>query len=166
MHLTAKLQLPKLNLNRCKELLNRRLSEGLAQASRQWLVTTAEIIPVWSGASKATFSPLASHAEYALLISPVVPSRIELGLEHGTAQYEADKNTGLYSFTYLTTLPHLVVNEYYNANEFRDPITGEQTFHLKRPGPYHFQEKGREAFKRFMQTEFVGLPDWRTCIEV
>ena len=72
--------------------------------------------------------------------------------------------TALYRFTYSTTLPHLIVNEYYNANLFRNPATGEPYFHLTNPGPYHFQEAGQRAFRQYASSQ-VSLPGWESFLD-
>ena len=83
-------------------------------------------------------------------------NRVQLGLEHGEAEFETNQDTGVYSFTYHTTLSHLYINEYYDATAWG--------FNLKTPGPYHFQERGRAAFQAEAIT--VILPDWRDSVSV
>jgi hypothetical protein len=148
--------------------LHARLSEAIAQAGCKWLVSVDEVVPVWSGASKATFTELAHQVGYPLSIgvSSTAPDRIDLGLETGTATFETNPATGIYSFSYETTLPHLIVNEYCNANTFINPQTQRPYFHLLHPGPYHFQEKGQKAFRDYVAHDFECLPDWRQCITV
>ena len=145
MKLIANLVCPRINLAKYKFDAHRFFSWALANAARTYLVNTADTLPAYGGASKATFTPLASYVEYTLAIGAVGPNTVSVGVGHGTADFKADPN-GHYQFTYYTTLPHLIINEYQNANEFRDE-NGKQYFHLKRPGPYHFQEKGEKAFR-------------------
>ncbi len=167
MKFKANFQIPKVNLSRFKNELHSHLSEKLAQAGAVWLQATAEgPVPVWSGASRATFQPLASYVGYVLSISPVAdaPNRISLGVGSGTATFEAGTSgPGIYSFSYTTTLPHLIFNEYHNANDY-PPVNGHQ-FHLRNPGPYDFQGKGKRAFQKFARDE-VGLPGWSSFIDV
>ena len=160
VHLTAKFRVPRIDIARYKAALNERLSEALAQAGCKWLYTVDEIIPTWSGASKATLSPLASYVGYSLVIGVVAgaPNRIDLGLAHGSATFEANQDQTRYSFSYATTLPHLVINEYHNANTFINPKTGQPYFHLRNPGPYHFQEAAAKALHEYLTTELEGLP--------
>jgi hypothetical protein len=167
MHLSAKFQVPRVNINRYRQVLHENLSETLAQVGMIWLHATAtEIVPVWSGASRATFSPLASYVGYVLSLSPVgnAPNRVQLGINNGEATFEANPDTGIYSFSYSTMLPHLIINEYYNANTFINPLTGQQYFHLINPGPYHFQEAGRRAFERFAAND-IQLPSWQNIVD-
>jgi len=167
MRLTGTFQIPRVNLGRFRQALHVRLSEALAQASMKWLEATAEAtVPVWSGASRATFSPLASYISYALSLTPVgtAPNRIELGVATGKGAFDVDDSQGIYSFTYSTTLPHLIVNEYSDANSFINPETGVPYFHLRNPGPYHFQEKGERAFRQYAST--TELPGWGSILDV
>jgi hypothetical protein len=166
MRLSAVFQVPRVNFARYRAALQERMSEVLKQAAVQYLRATAEgKVPVWSGASRATFSALASHVDYALFIAQAsgAPNRIDLGLAHGVGVFEIDATQGLFSFTYSTTLPHLIVNEYYNANTFINPKTGQPYFHLKTPGPYHFQEAGQDAFRE--ATAQVELPGWEDIMD-
>jgi hypothetical protein len=169
MHMSARFQVPKVNLARFKEALHARLSECLAQAAAIWLQTTATgIVPVWSGASRATFSELAGYVGYVLSfpIQSDAPNRIGWGVSEGTGTFmlQTDVAKGLYQFSYSTTLPHLMINEYYNANLFTNPLTGQPYFHLIHPGPYHFQEAGQEAFRRYASSEIV-LPGWDSILD-
>ena len=62
---------------------------------------------------------------------------------------------GRYVFTVPTTLPWLIINEYFDATQWG--------FHLKKPGPYDFQKKGQAAFRKFAET--VRLPDPFECLK-
>ncbi len=173
MKLKGTFEIPRVNFHRFREALHERLSDAIARAAFEWIRATAEgtraggpMVPVWSGASRATFSPLASEIGYRLLISPAgnAPNRISMGIAAGTGTFTMEPAAGVYDFTYSTTLPHLIINEYYNANEFRDPETGEPYFHLRYPGPYHFQEAGQKAFRDYAAQ--VRLPGWDAILDV
>ncbi len=171
MKLSFTCQMPRIAKARFRAELHRQLSEALAESCRVWLTTvikesTSVGLPIWSAASIATLAPLASHVAYSLALIPAAdaPNRVSFGLANGEADFEAGTQVaGLYTFTYYTTLPHLVINEYHNANTFGDQKTGK-TFHLKNPGPYHFQEKGLAAFRAFAST--LVLPGWRALLDV
>ncbi len=169
MHFTANLRLPKVDMNAFQQALNERLARATAEGAIVWLTKVIEDstprvgMPVWSAASRATFAPLASQVAFALSYIPTSASgrgdRIDVGIgaspgDNGT--FERGEKPGIYSFTYSTTLPHLIVNEYNNANDFT-PKTGNRRFHLTDPGPYHFQEKGKAAFLKHAAD--VSLPD-------
>ena len=140
-----------------KQLLHERLTETLVQGAFAWLTTVVDIVPVWTGASQSTFTPLASQVGYALNITPDpnAYNRAELGLSNVGLEWVTQN--GHYSFTYSTTLNHLIVNEYHNANEFLDE-NGNPYFHLKNPGPYNFQEAAAKAFEK--EAAEATLPGW------
>jgi hypothetical protein len=117
MKLIANFQAPRINLSAYKTAAHRYYSWVIASALRDWLVATRDTIPIYTGASRETFTPLASQVEFGSMNGP---------------------SGGRYSFTYDTTLAHLIINEYYDARQWG--------FHLIHPGPYNFQERGKKAF--------------------
>lgn len=150
MELKATFKAPRLDLQRYKKELQSHLGDTIAQAAFEWLSTVTKIVPVWSGASQATFLHLANQISMALNIAPVTrTSGVSLGLSEGEGRVDADPDNGRFTFTYRTTLFYLIYNEFNNANL-------EWGFHLKRPGPYHFQKAGQEAFEKLAST--VRLP--------
>jgi hypothetical protein len=131
-----------------KRQLEDELSESLARAAFQWLVTATGLIPVWSGASHGTFSDLANAIGFVQTIEPAATapadeSRYGKALSDGN--FVADVNKGLFYFEYSTELPHLVYNEYNNANVSPDPTLRHR---LINPGPYHFQIAARQAYEQ------------------
>jgi hypothetical protein len=117
-------------------------------------------VPVWSGASAATFMPLAAELGHQLTIQPLLysrGSRVNLGLENSDAEVLVADDGSKATFTYYTTLAHLIWNEYHNANIDPDPTKWPPPAELIEPGPYHFQEFGRQAFETFSQN--VSLPN-------
>jgi len=138
---------PRIDLDKFKDQLQTELLEVLTLAAFHWLDATAAQIPQWSGASAATFLHLARRISYALNISQagLAPNRVGLGLSHGQGDFILNRDKGQFSFFYQTTLPHLIWNEYNNANTNPDPTLFS---FLHDPGPYHFQQKGRAAFKK------------------
>jgi len=93
--------------------------------------------------------------EYNIPIFPVAPSRVDRGMSESSGSLEADATKGRYVFQYQTTLPWLIINEYFDATQWG--------FHLKKPGPYDFQKKGQAAFRKFAET--VRLPDPFECLK-
>jgi hypothetical protein len=145
MKFKAKYRAPRLDLARFKKALDREMTDLLTKAAAEWLHNTADTIPVWTGASRATFSVLASAAGYQLdpgfAVAP--DSRVaSADFGAGTGTFLADTKDGRYTFSYHSTLPHLYINENYDARPWG--------FRLTTPGPYHFEEKGAEAFKAYV----------------
>jgi len=156
MKFTGTLRAPRIDLDKYRRLLDTKLREAIAQAIFEWLeATVLAEVPVWSGASRATFLALARNIEYDIPISPVAPSRLGQGMSASSGSLEADAMKGRYVFHYSTTLPWLCINEVADATQWG--------FHLKKPGPYDFQKKGAAAFRRF--AENVRLPNPFECLK-
>lgn len=145
--LTARV--PELDLAEYKNTLHEFMVSRLKEAATKWLDETAMSIPVWSGSSRTTFSPLASHVEYALSIGATAPNTVNIGLEYGEATYEVNQTPGIYKFSYTTSLPRLLVNEKFDATQWG--------FHLINPGPYEFEKRGETKFEFYAAS--VELPD-------
>lgn len=134
-----------IDIEKTKELYHQYMMEKLTQVAFAWVNAAEAVVPVWTGASKATFLQLAHAVGFTITIvsSPTAPADAT-GL--GKAQSEGrlgpvDPDKGQYFFTYSTTLDHLIENEQINANTALG-------LHLKHPGPYHFQELGQAAFEK------------------
>ena len=163
MRLTGTLQVPRLNIAAYKKRLAEDMIDALTQAAFEWIQAATAEIPVWSGASHATFLELSREIGFQLQISQpgTAPNRVAYGTKHGDGDFISDANTGIFSFKYETDLKHLVYNEFNNANLTPDPgLFGR----LLNPGPYHFQETARAAYLRAIRG--VGLPDVRDFIKV
>lgn len=155
MRFKATFRRPKINLDRYKKDLDKHMREMLALGLAAWLeVVTAEV-PVWSGASRATFMKIAGEIGYPVTVSGGTAPEDRTGIGEAASKgvLVADIGSGEYTFTYGTTLPWLIWNEYHNANIDPDPTLFGR---LKKPGPYHFQVKGAAAFLH--ETRQMGLP--------
>ena len=150
MRIRAQLQLPQLSLQRYMTDMKARLGEQIARAAAEWLSTVTDVVPVWSGASRGTFLKLAHDISFAIDIAPTVASRVPLGQGHSEGRVDIDPQAGRYSFSYQTDLPHLLVNEATDATRFG--------FHLRQPGPYHFQEKGAKAVDSVLADTILPNP--------
>lgn len=156
MKMTATLRAPTFDRARYLAALTEHLSDALAHAAFEWIGAAIAEIPVWSGASHATFLPLARQLGFDLAISEKskAPRRVSLGLRNSNGDFKVEPEKGLFTFTYETKLRHLIYNEFNNANVTPDPGLFSR---LLDPGPYHFQAIAREAFLRSVSS--VGLPD-------
>jgi len=146
MKFTAQFSVPRIDVVAYRSALDKHMAHAIAQGLVVWLEAILAEIPVWSGASRATFTKLASHISYSIPIAPVAVDRIGMGQASSDGGMVTDKQTGEYSFTYSTTLPWLIWNEYHNANVEPDPSL---FYRVIKEGPYNFQAVGARAFLRF-----------------
>ncbi len=159
MKFKGQFSIPRIDVAAYRNALDAHMKGMIAQGLMEWLEAVLAEIPVWSGASRATFVKLAQQINYDLPVEPAAvqavhglfTSRIDRTVE-GMSQSEgsltANKETGEYTFTYSTTLPWLIWNEYHNANVEPDPTL---FYRLLEPGPYQFQIIGARAFLRFAE---------------
>ena len=146
MKCKAKFQVPRIDLAAYRAKLKKHMTEEICYALSEWLKAVIEKtavgeMPVWSGASRATFLKLARQIEYDIDIEPEVASRIQQGMDASVGTLDPNKKgDDRYTFTYTTTLPWLVTNENFNANLWPN-------FRLRKPGPYQFQLAGIDAFE-------------------
>jgi len=157
MKFTANFAVPSIDLAGYKSALNKHMTKVIIEATKEWLVAATGRVPVWSGASRATFSKLASEVKFDIEINPVVISRVGTGTAASEGRIETKDNQ--YTFIYHTTLPWLVWNESHNANVDPDPTLFSK---LINPGPYELVLTGLEAFKAFADT--VTLPSVKPFI--
>ncbi len=138
-----------------RDKLHAHLSEQIAHAAFLWLNAVLAQIPVWSGASHATFLRLARAVGYELAIQPRVISRIPYGQRHGDGEVVTDPGKGEYAFRFETSLAYLIYNEYNSANVTPDPTLFAK---LLQPGPYGFQQVGVKVFQEFAKTVRLPIP--------
>lgn len=100
-----------------------------------WVIGATTVIPVWSGASRATFLKLANQAKIDIVIEPLIVapigSRIPLGFAESTGVVIADArgSAGLYGWDYESTLFYLGIVE--ERTKFLE--AGEAAIEGKRP---------------------------------
>lgn len=156
-----KLKAPQLNRDAYIKALHKHMEVVLAESLMYWLEAVLQEIPVWSGASQATFVKLAAHIQFGIPIVPVAIDRQWQGMSHSDSEYNSGRpSRGRYTFKYSTTLPWLIWNEYNNANVTPDPTLFSR---VHKEGPYNFQVKGAKAFLTYADT--VGLPSLRPFIK-
>ena len=162
---TARFKQVEINLSSWEKGLSDALTKGIKKAAIVWLnATVLLVVPIWSGASRATFLKLARAVSFPLTITGIQARSSNnpwaKGPSIGFQQSEGKLNTdrlkdGIATFTYETSLFHLVFNEYNNANE--NPEAGRLFARLKEPGPYNFQKIGQDAFEDYARSA-VALP--------
>ncbi len=157
-----------INEDAWRKRLDTLMSKQIERAATVWLNATVLLaIPVWSGASRATFLKLARAVSFPLTITGIKVTRGDnpralgpsVGFQQSKGKLDKDPRRGRFTFTYETSLFHLVFNEFNNANQ--NPVAGGLFAKLKEPGPYNFQRVGRDAFEDYARTA-VELPSpWK-----
>jgi hypothetical protein len=171
MKFTAQFSIPRIDVAAYQSALHAHMSDMIAHALMVWLEAVLAEIPVWSGASRATFVKLAQQIGYSLPVAPAAVSaahglftsridRTGRGEASSDGGVVTNQQTGEYSFTYSTTLPWLIWNEYHNANIEPDPTL---FYRLIKEGPYNFQAIGARAFLRF--ADRVDLPPVKPYVQ-
>lgn len=126
--------------------LNSRFQNLLVEATKIWLGVMREEIPIWSGMSQSALKPIADAVDVPLFIRPVsgAPDRTAEG-EAAGAGSGLETSRGVYELVFNSAVPHFAVNEFTDATKFG--------FRLKRPGPYHSQEKAADAFFDYIDSQ-------------
>lgn len=154
--ISATLIAPTIDMASYRKALINHFDYHLEQGIRRYIKAIAfNVVPVWSGASVATFLKLAALADYSLSVTPRTSrGRISLGKSSSGADIQMNGNRGQFHFLYETSLPHLVFNEYNNANMGGDPRVYSK---LIQPGPYGFQNIGKAVFLSYAKS--VRMPN-------
>ena len=123
-------------------------------AAREWVKAAVAIIPVWSGASRATLQALADAVGESVPISPssTAPDRIGLGRLYSRGGIEK-KGKASYSFYYETTLRYLIANETQKVAPRTEGLFGS----LITPTPYKFREAGDRAAQAYIDKRLREL---------
>jgi len=141
-----------LDIGSYEAALRARLAENITRAAFEYVQASLSVIPVWSGASQSTFTELANAISLPLIVNPssTAPDRTTVGNDLSSGELDTTGTT--VSFVYETSLPHLIYNEFNNANTTPDSRLFSK---LLQPGPYGFQQIAASAAKAVTET-FVG----------
>jgi hypothetical protein len=137
--------------------LNQQMTNQLKEAVGVWISTAVSVIPVWTGASHATFVKLAAKIGQSFSVGGGNIPGVRIGPSEGRSASRGTLTAwgGVWVAEYSTTLWHLIYNEYNDGN--LDKLTARVRSHLKKPGPYGFQDKANTAFKAYVD-KYVRMP--------
>lgn len=162
---SVRFRAPRIDEKAFLRVLDERMGKRIEDAAKAWLnAIVLSVIPIWSGASRATFSKLARAVGQPLSLAGISSNRVLISSSPGRWGPQAGysnskgfvtKDNAKYTFTYQTTLFHLVFNEQFDGNA--NPIAGRVFSTLKQPGPYNFRTIGQEAFNDYAKG--VRLPN-------
>lgn len=161
MKMRAKLQVPRVNHESYARHVDTRGRELTSRAIFEYLEVVQDVIPQWSGASLASFTHLANIISAPLVVNaqgwmadrPLYAAQRQEDAK-SLSEAELTFTGGRYGFRYATALPHLVFNEYSNANVEIDPHVWSE---LITPGPYNFQQATQARVIEVLQ--WFVLPD-------
>lgn len=160
MKFTVNFRAPVLDVAAYRRNLNQYMEDWLKQAGRDWLLATViAVIPTWSKASRATFQELAHDLGMAIPYGPQLSRKDRESLGRSTSSGSGlilDPGKSRWHFRYQSNLRYLAYNEYNRVVYGQAPNVFSKTG-LRNPTPYHFQQKGQEAFEQF--TRYTQLPN-------
>lgn len=92
MGLRASINLPRVDVARSIDALDRYMAEFSIIACRTWVIAIGDYVPVWTGGTKASFWKAAFLAGVGLSIDPVhFPDRIDLGIAESSTELIREK---------------------------------------------------------------------------
>jgi hypothetical protein len=162
MKFTAKLTAIEFDSRGYLRELDSHMTETVKEAARSWLRTVTVIVPVWSRASRATFTELANAVGFnmpPLVRASGAPDRMLDGLNHSNGGLKITKGKA-WLFFYETDLRWLVWNNFNNA------VAGDGSgifSRLRNPTPYRFEVAGKADFESFAKS--VKLPNPRKFLK-
>lgn len=116
---TVKVRYPRPDMKATRVEIDKVMKKFIFKTLKTWVLETVSPIPVWSGASRASFLFLAAKAFTSLTINPVAPdppgSRISLGVTEAEAEVLVNSKTGEYGWTWRSTLSYIGVVESRNS---------------------------------------------------
>ena len=101
---------PIIDIIRAKKRIHDHMTAFTFDVLREWVTESTNVIPVWSGASRASFLKLANQVQVAIeidsLIVAPIGSRVPLGYETSIGVIIADArgSSGLYGWDWESTL--------------------------------------------------------------
>lgn len=130
-----------------------RMRLATEEAARIWLNAAIPAVPVWSGASRATFQQLADAVGVPVPIdvAPNAPNRVAIGRFNSRGGIERS-GEGKWRFYYENNLRYLAANETRTVNRGEYGVK----WGLIEPTPYNYRDAARRAVQAYAKT--VTLP--------
>ena len=109
----ADVRYPVIDIPKAKKKIGDTMTKFTFDVLAEWVTEVTNVIPVWSGASRASFLKLANQAKVdveinSLIVAPI-GSRVELGydLSIGVVIADARGSAGLYGWDWGSTLDYI-----------------------------------------------------------
>lgn len=109
----ADVRYPVVDIPRAKKRIKEVMTKFTFDVVREWVQECTSVIPVWSGASRASFLKLANQVEFTIVIEPLIVapigSRIPLGWTTSVGVIIADArgSAGLFGFDWESALDYI-----------------------------------------------------------
>lgn len=113
MPVSVEVRYPVIDIPKAKQKIHEVMTRFTFDVLAEWVRTTTSVIPVWSGASRASFLKLANQVDVEIVIEPLIVapigSRIPLGFETSIGVIIADArgSSGLYGWDWASTLDYI-----------------------------------------------------------
>ena len=113
----VEVRLPIFDIPRARKRIHEVMTNFTFDVLGEWVTEVTNVIPVWSGASRASFLKLANQAKVNIVIEPLIVapigSRIPLGFElsMGVVIADARGSRALYGWDWASTLDYLGIVE-------------------------------------------------------
>jgi hypothetical protein len=101
---------PRVDFKKTEDEIHKVMTKFTFDTLAKWVAGTTQPIPVWSGASRASFLRLAALASTSITINPVAPSRLTLGITEASSEVVA-KRGELYGWSWSSTLDYIDIVE-------------------------------------------------------
>jgi len=111
MPVKVKVRYPTPDLKKTRAKNHKAMSKFTVDTLKTWVMHTVDPIPVWSGAARASFLFLAAKAFTSIVINPVAPTRLSLGITEADAEVFSDPGKGLYGWRWESELAHIGIVE-------------------------------------------------------
>jgi hypothetical protein len=136
----ADLRLPIVDIPKARKTIHEYMTQFTLDILADWVIGATNVIPVWSGASRATFLKLANQAAIDILIEPLIVapigSRIPLGFAEslGVVIADARGSGAIYGWDYVATLDYIgIVQDRVNFLEAGDAAIAGKKPQLPKP---------------------------------
>lgn len=114
---TVDVRFPFIDVIKARKRIHETMTTFIYDVLADWVIGATTVIPVWSGASRATFLKLANQAKIGIVIEPLIVapigSRIPLGYAEslGVVIADARGSGAIYGWDYLATLDYIGIVE-------------------------------------------------------
>ncbi len=108
MGIKIEVHYPKPDIKKNEDEIHRVMTAHVTRECKNWVLSATSVIPVLTGASRATFLKLAGLVRATILISPIKKSRIQLGIAQSSGSIFSNRGSK-YGWTWDSVLHYLPI---------------------------------------------------------